>query len=258
MSRSIQDIQELMLSWGFEFKTPTLLHEAFIHSSFLHEGRRCEEMPVASNERLEFLGDSVLGLIVSTEVMRKSPKASEGELSRLKSYFVSEKYLSARARDLGLGAYLVMSRGELQQGGQNRDSSLADIVEALLAATYLDCGLDAARRLCLERIFPELQIEGEAWTELERTVLQKDSKSRLQEFFQKKGLGTPRYVCVNEKTASSQGPFVMAVYVGDIELARLESGSKKEGTQLLAQRLLAMDPEKLVGFVSEKGFMTSG
>lgn len=254
----LKELLDLFASWNIPFKNSSLLEEALVHSSYVHEIRNSSGVLINSNERFEFLGDSVLGLLVSAELMKKAPKASEGELSRLKSIFVSEKSLSIRARDLDLGQFLKMGRGESLQGGQDRDSALADMLEALLAAVYLDQGLEVARVFCLKVMLPRLSLEGKEWENLEKTLLEKDAKSRLQELFQQNGLGTPRYVCLNEDSVSSQGPFMMALFLGDNEIDRMESTSKKEATQLLAQRLLAMDPEKLVGSLLEKGFMTSG
>lgn len=254
-----QDLKTLLNSWNIIVKNESLFSEAFEHASFKNERRVFSSVESSSsNERLEFLGDSVLGLIIAEELMIKCPNSPEGELSRLKSIFVSEKSLAERARSLGLGPYLKMSRGELQQGGQNRDSSLADLVEALLAAIYLDQGYEVTRNFCRMKLFSELSTEQVIWNDIEKSLLKKDCKSLLQEIFQQKGWGTPRYLSLNEGQSSTQGPFIMGLYLGEYELDRLEASSKKEATQLLAQRMLANGPQKIVESLKIKGFMTSG
>jgi ribonuclease III len=248
--------RELVSSWGLDFFDVELLQRAFIHSSYLHESL---DENLQSNERLEFLGDSVLSLCVAEALMSLDNTLNEGELSRLRAYFVSEQSLAAQARRLGLGSYLSMGKGELMSGGTERSSILADLLEAFLGALYLDKGLETVREFILDKVFPDLSLSPQKWKDLQNTLLQKDSKSRLQELFQHQGWGTPRYVNIPiEGQNPSLGPFCMALYLGEEEIARAEAASKKEATQLLAQRLLAMDPQELVRSLTNKGFMTSG
>ena len=251
-------LPELIESWHLEFLDSSYLLKSLTHSSYIHENPGTGD----SNERLEFLGDSVLGLVVSQMLMKRSARWTEGELSRLKSYFVSEGTLAEQARKVQLGHCLLMGKGERLSGGGDRESALADAVEALIAAVFLDRGFEAASRLVCERILPELSLRSPEWETLSATLLEKDAKSRLQEFFQQQGLGTPRYVCTNSAQASSVGPFEMTLFLGEVALDLETAPSKREATQILARRLLAMSPSDLVGFVAnqlkQKGFMTSG
>jgi|GEM_PF-587446 len=256
---SRKHLPRLFTEWELSFKNPALAVEALTHSSYVHENSTKSGI---SNERLEFLGDSVLGLAVSETLMRRGQRWSEGELSRLKSYFVSEPTLAEKARKVGLGNCLRLGKGERLSGGADRESALADTVEAIIGAIFVDQGFQAATALVQTKILPELSLEDSAWESLAASLLEKDAKSRLQEFFQQQGLGTPRYVCTNSEQASSTGPFEMALYLGDVVLDKEMAPSKKEATQLIARRLLAMAPPDLVGFVAiqmkQKGFMTSG
>jgi ribonuclease III len=248
----------LIERWSLSFQDEAYLLRALTHSSFIHENPGSGE----SNERLEFLGDSVLGLVVSETLMKRGAQWSEGELSRLKSYFVSETTLAEQARKVQLGHCLLLGKGERLSGGGDRESALADAVEAIIAAVFLDGGFQTATRLVTERILPELSLPSPEWDTLVAAVLEKDAKSRLQEFFQQQGLGTPRYVCTNSTLASSVGPFEMTLFLGEVALDLETAPSKREATQILARRLLAMSPSDLVGFVAnqlkQKGFMTSG
>ncbi len=247
-------LKSLLEGWELGFRDWNLLLRALTHSSFVHEnpGR------VGSNERLEFLGDSVLGLVVSAALMHKGEERTEGELSRLRAHFVSEGRLAERARRIGLGACLRLGKGERQSRGHERDAALADAVEALIGALYLDQGLAACERLVTQKIVPELSLSSDAWDELALSLLEKDAKSRLQEFLQQMGLGTPRYVCLNAETAASTGPFEMALMVEDAIVASEWGPSKKEATQHLARRLLAMPPGELVRSVATLRLKSKG
>jgi ribonuclease-3 len=140
----------------------------------------------ASNERLEFLGDSVLNLIVSEYLFVRFAEADEGQLSRLRARVVSEPPLAAVGLTLGIGSVLQMGAGELQSGGYRRESTLADATEALLAAVYLDGGMEAARALVLRLFAPVLD-------SLDVTAVHKDAKTRLQELLQARSLALPVY-----------------------------------------------------------------
>jgi len=251
-------LPRLIQEWKLDFQDPALLAQALTHSSYCHENPG--SWP--SNERLEFLGDSVLGLSVSQALMQRGRRWSEGELSRLKSYFVSEVTLAEKARNAGIGQCLKLGKGERASGGCDREAALADAVEAIIGAVFLDRGFEAADRLVCESVLPELSLENAAWESLAASLLEKDSKSKLQEFLQQEGLGTPRYVCTNAEAASSVGPFEMALFIGDVQMDTQSAPSKKEATLLLARRLLAMAPQDLVRFVAtrlkQKGFMNSG
>ncbi len=212
---------------GHRFGDPKLLEEALTHKSFLNEntatGRR-------HNERLEFLGDAVLGLCIGHLLMEHFPDVREGELSMIRAQIVNENHLSEVAGQLALGEWLYLGRGEEQTGGRRKPSLLADGVEAVLAAVYLDGGFKAAfeavRRL-FEPRFAALETPGSS-----------DFKTRLQERAQATLRETPRYAVVEEKGPDHEKVFVVAALVAGRELARGEGRSKKEAEQRAAHAAL--------------------
>jgi ribonuclease-3 len=141
---------------------------------------------IRNNERMEFLGDAILGFVIAEELYNRFSTAREGQLSRLRAKLVKRETLALMAREFQLGDFLEMGQGELKSGGYNRDSILSDAFEAIVAAIYLDCGLDVAR----ERL---LTWFGRRLSELSLGDLQKDAKTRLQEYLQSSGSGLPIY-----------------------------------------------------------------
>ncbi len=142
-----------------------------------------------NNERLEFLGDSILGFIIAEVLYQRFPQASEGELSRLRAEFVKKNTLADIARELSLGELLILGSGESKSGGANRDSILADALEAVVSAIYLDAGLTACRKEVINWFSSRLhQLDND------KDILQKDAKTRLQEYLQSKQMGLPEYV----------------------------------------------------------------
>lgn len=164
---------ELAERLGHKFKRQELLELALSHSSWANE----QGLGDAHNERLEFLGDAVIELCVSTELFRRFPKAREGELTRLRAHLVSTAGLAQCARELGLDEYIRLGRGEEQQGGRLRDAILSDVLEAVLAAVYEDGGF-AAAKACAERIFAG------HWPQTAVVPKAQDCKSHLQEAMQ--------------------------------------------------------------------------
>jgi ribonuclease-3 len=158
------------------FSDPALLEQALTHRSH----------SALNNERLEFLGDAVLGVVISQILYNRFPAASEGDLTRLRAELVNGQSLASVARDLGLGHHLRLGKGELNSGGQRKDSMLANGVEAVVGAICVDGGLDACRR-CISRWFAD------RLDQLELTADYKDAKTRLQEYAQARGLDLPRY-----------------------------------------------------------------
>lgn len=230
-------------------KQEPLFQRALTHSSYLHENPDC----LGSYERLEFLGDSVLGMLCAELLSERCPELNEGQLSRLRSIFVSESSLALRAKTLEIAKHIRLGKGELSNGGLLRDALLADVLEAMIAAVYRLEGLEATRSLLKDEVFPEWSSSKEEWKQLLEKHLQKDAKSRLQELLQQRGMGLPRYVCMNSEEAGSTGPFEMAVFVDDIEIKKTSSASKKEATLELATSLLAMGQEKLVAWLKNLG-----
>ncbi len=208
---------------GYTFQDKRLLVEALTHRTFVHEN---PGSAVGDNQRLEFLGDAVLGLVVGDLLMRLYPDCREGELTQMRSNLVNETRLAAIARQVGLGEHLRLGRGELQSDGQNKSSILADALEALFAAVYLDGGFKAA--------FNVVQ-------ELFETVMGAasfDPKSELQELAQKMFKITPTYHLLSEA-----GPDHDKVFTVELSLAQIQvqgSGkSKKQAEKMAALRALS-------------------
>jgi ribonuclease III len=218
-------------SLGYRFRVHTLLEEALTHSSLVNEQKSASSQ---HNERLEFLGDAVLSLVMSEYLASALPKSSEGTLSKLKAQLVSEASLAQVARRLGLGAHLKLGRGEDRSKGREKDSLLADALEAVLAAVHLDGGFDASRTVT-RHIFAE---------ELTHIAAQEeqpgagDYKTQFQEWCQKRYDTLPRYATVRETGPDHQKSFEVELSIqGDV--VGVGSGrSKKEAEQQAAKQAL--------------------
>jgi len=211
---------------GYRFKDRGLLREALTHGSATGPGRRRRR----TNERLEFLGDRVVGLAVAELLFRRYPDEPEGALSPRLSGLVSEPALAAAARGLGLGAWLVVARSEEEAGGRERPAILADAFEALMGAVYLDGGLEAAAGIVRRCVEPRLET---------MVVPPRDAKSRLQEWTQARSLGLPRYEVVQAGGPDHAPVFEVAVAVADLPPARAAAPSKRAAEQAAAAALLA-------------------
>jgi ribonuclease-3 len=220
------DPAELQVRIGLTFRAPRLLQHALTHKSYANEHRLSEH-----NERLEFLGDAVLNLVVSEHLMTTCPDSTEGDLSRLRAAVVSEPSLAAVARTIGLGEYLLLGRGEEQTGGRNKDSLLADCLEALIAAVYLDGGKEAAALLIL-RFFEDLIKKTCA---LRGTV---DYKTELQERCQERLKVLPEYRVVSESGPDHQKQFEVELMIKGRLSGRGTGRSKKEAEQRAAKEAL--------------------
>jgi ribonuclease-3 len=221
-------LQQLTGVLGYSFRDPALLRLALTHRSFAHErGQGLGE----HNERLEFLGDAVVDLSVACMLMELLPGAREGRLTKLRAMVVREESLAQGARQLGLGDFLRLGRGEAQSGGRDKPSILSDTYEALMGAIYLDAGFDEADRVIRQSLGPLLAeaVEGE---------LDRDFKGRLQEVIQARGDPAPRYEVVDEWGPDHDKTFVAAVFMDDAELARAEGASKKVAEQRAARNAL--------------------
>ena len=161
---------------------PELLVLSLTHRSFAHEAGG-----IPTNERLEFLGDTVLGLVVTEALYRRHPDLSEGELAKMRAATVSQRALAAIARELGLGPYVLLGKGELATGGRDKDSILSDTLEALFGAVYLTHGLDGARTVVERLVDPTLAVAADLGAGL-------DWKTSLQELAARLGLGAPEYL----------------------------------------------------------------
>jgi ribonuclease-3 len=222
----LPDLRELERRLGYEFRERRLLREALTHGS----ATRLQRKPRRSNERLEFLGDRVVGLAVAELLIRRHPEEPEGALTPRLSGLVSEPALAEAARELGLGAWLEVARSEEEAGGRERPAILADGFEALIGAVYLDGGWEAAAavvRRCLE-------------PRLETMVLPPhNAKSRLQEWTQARCLGLPQYELVQTAGPDHAPEFEVAVVVAGLPPAHATAPSKRAAEQAAAAALLA-------------------
>ena len=211
---------------GYVFHRPELLENALYHSSYANEHRGAG---IGSNERLEFLGDAVLGFVTAEYLYTKHPDMPEGDLTRIRAALVCERTLSAIARSLDLGRYLLMGHGEEQTGGREKPSILADAMEAVLAAVYVDGGYEAVRGV-IRALFQEDE-RLTAWRG-------QDDKSALQEYTQANGLDLPAYEIVAQSGPDHDRRFTAQVSVQGRPVATGEGNSKKAAEQAAAKAAL--------------------
>jgi ribonuclease-3 len=217
----------------YTFHDPTMLHAALTHKSYLR--RRYDDHKAPSPfERMEFLGDSILGFIVSKELFAHHPDEQEGKLSKLKSKIVSETYLTLKANAIDLGKYVLLSPEEQQSGGAAKPSILSDTMEALICAIYLDSGIAAAGRFIKHHIL----IDYEATVTRDELV---NYKSILQEYMQGKNQDPPNYVTIAEEGPEHNKTFVVEVRLGGKLLGTGKGSTKKnahqEAARLACQKL---------------------
>jgi len=223
------DVGELQEALQYHFRDVQFLLQALVHRSFVHENPHSDQM---DNETYEFLGDTVLNLSVSHLLFKRYPNYNEGDLSRLRSSIVNERELARVAMDINLGDYLLLGKGEEMTGGRQKGSLLADALEALLAAVYLDGGLDAALDVVKHLFETYLRAE-----HLEHPLrgLDKDYKTQLQEISQARYRLTPVYFLESEEGPDHEKIFHMIVVLGNRVMARGSGKSKKEAQQIAAQ-----------------------
>jgi ribonuclease-3 len=222
------DLSEFETRIGYSFQSRELLTRALTHKSYSHEAKNGV---LRDNETFEFLGDSVLGFVIGDLLFRRFPELDEGALSKMKAYLVSSTSLAEKARDFGMGDVLFLGVGEEKSGGRKKDSLLANLFEAMLAAVYLDGGVDAVRGL-IERSFTA-QLEAID----EQDLLFQDYKTALQELAQGRGLPLPEYSVVDEVGPDHDKRFIVEVKVGSL-VTRGEGSSKKEAQQQAAKHAL--------------------
>ncbi len=232
------DTKSLEAAVGHEFHRRELLGQALTHSSHAREATDA----IPDNEQMEFLGDAVLNLVTSEELYGRYPEYQEGELSKLRAHLVSARHLLKIADELELGDYLRLGRGEEKTGGRSKAALLVDALEALLAALYLDAGLEKAKEFILRRVVrPELD---RLATEDHDDLLLADYKSRLQERLHASGRPDPEYESVKEEGPEHRKTFTVAVVVrrgnGEVEFRSEGQGaSKKRAGQAAAQKAIA-------------------
>lgn len=211
---------------GYTFKNKALLLNALTHSSYANEARH----GVTSNERLEFLGDSVLSIIVSNYLFNQFPNMPEGELTKLRASLVCEKSLCAFSRELELGKFLQLGKGEDKGGGRERDSILADAFEAVLAAIYLDGGMEIARKHVMNFVLRELKhTDDEVF---------KDYKTALQEIIQRNPEESVTYILTDEFGPDHDKQFTVEVHLNSNIIGTGKGKSKKQAEQMAAKQAL--------------------
>lgn len=224
MLTNLNSLEEIL---QIKFRNQQILKEALTHRSFLNETK--ESIP--SNERLEFLGDAVLELLVSGYLFEKFPHFPEGRLTNLRSAIVNTKTLAQVAKRLRLGDFMYLSKGEEVGGGRSNISLLADVFESVLGAIYIDQGIVAARKVLTKFIFPQV-------SKFVKKGCYFDYKSVLQEKVQEKYRVTPTYSVLKEEGPDHAKKFYSAVFVGEKKLGEGKGKSKQEAEQEAAKAAL--------------------
>ncbi len=226
----MSEYRDLMKKMGYTFHNPSLLSRALTHSSYANERKN----PIPSNQRLEFLGDSVLGVITAIYLFNRE-NGDEGELTRLRAALVCEKALYNYAQKLDLGSHIMLGRGEQRTGGAERPSILADTFEALVAAIFLDGGMDGARDFLLPFLEHELKKQ--------RKIRFNDYKTALQEIVQQNPEEKLDYVLTGEDGPDHDKMFTVEVHLNSNIIGRGRGRSKKQAEQQAAREAL-----KLMGY----------
>lgn len=220
---------------GYHFQNTALLEQAFTHRSYLNENRTTGGEPRQGrgehNERLEFLGDAVLELVVTEFLFAKYPEKPEGELTAYRAALVNTQSISAAATALGMNEYLLLSRGESRDTGRARQIILANAFEALIGALYLDQGYTAAKDFVAAQLFHKTE-------EVVAKRLWQDAKSKLQEIAQEKSKTTPTYELMGQSGPDHDRTFVVAAFIGSEKIATGEGRSKQEAEQQAAENAL--------------------
>ena len=218
---------------GYKFNNINLLKNALTHSSYANEVRG----GFSSNERLEFLGDSVLSIVVSDYIYKHYPNMPEGELTKLRASLVCEKSLCTFSRELELGSYLMLGKGEDKGGGRERDSILADAFEAVLAAIYLDGGMEPARRHVMNFVLRELKhTDDEVF---------KDYKTALQEIIQRNPEESVTYILTDESGPDHDKSFTVEVRLNSNVIGKGTGKNKKRAEQMAAKEALMLMGEEI-------------
>lgn len=235
--------EKLDISLDLSFLSVERQFQVFTHKSFTHENKDFK----LNNERLEFVGDAVLDLLISDLIFKKFMDKSEGELSKIRSSLVNEKSLAEVAQKLELGKYILLGRGELKLKGHEKKSLLSDVFEALLGAIYMDHGYPKAQSF-FQDLLSYLE-EKFQWNFLDLRSLENfDAKTKLQEIVMEKYKEVPTYEAA-ERIENKESTFTVKAFVKGVEIAELSGPSKKKTTQALAKKIL---DENLLEKYSEK------
>jgi ribonuclease III len=233
VARSSQELEDAI---GYRFRNPDWVRQALTHRS------HTEEVPVEggelANEQMEFLGDSILGFVVSEELINRFPSYREGRLSKLKAHLVSAAHLHTVAERLELGRFLLLGKGEELSGGRTKKGLLVDTLEALLAAIYRDGGMEPVREFICRAIMDAVD-----WQQPPSS----DFKSELQERLQERHIAPPRYRVVKEHGPEHRKMFTVELLIGGKQVARGEGSSKKSAEQAAAQIALRRIGENGIG-----------
>ncbi len=236
----MDDLMRLEQKIGYRFRNKQLLYEALTHTSYSNEVRfdkakykKASPEGNRNNERMEFLGDSVLNLIITNHLYDMGEKHSEGELSRIRSTIVCEKSLRMTADTFGLSAFLFLGKGEERTGGRTRDSIIADAMEALIGAVYLDSGFESAKEFVIKHM---LFIIKDAM----QGKLFKDYKTQYQELVQKAGEKRIEYQVINEEGPDHNKRFTVSLFLDGEHISVGNGRSKKEAEQNAAKEAIAI------------------
>ena len=224
----LDELRKLSTKLCVPFNNINLLHQALTHTSYANE---CKNSTIMHNERLEFLGDAVLDVIVSEYLFRQLPNIPEGELTKARAIVVCEPTLAHCSAELGIGEYLYLGKGEASSGGRERTSILADTFEAIIGAIYMDSGFENSASFVLKQLHADLLL-------VERGEYVKDYKTLLQEVVQKNTDSKISYEIIDESGPDHHKMFKVAVLVNDKELGTGLGKSKKEAEQLAANQAL--------------------
>lgn len=227
-------MESLEIRLDYKFNNIKLLKNALVHSSYANEVRG----DTHSNERLEFLGDSVLSIIVAEHIFNKYPNMPEGELTKLRASLVCEKSLCSYSRELGIGKCLLLGNGEDKNGGRERDSILADAFEAVLAAIYIDGGMAAAKKHVLNTVLRDLEHHSD-----EDSF--KDYKTVLQEIIQRNPEESVSYILIDEKGPDHDKIFTVEVHLNSNVIGQGSGKSKKQAEQMAACQALKLMGESI-------------
>jgi len=225
------DLENAQKIVGVTFLDPSLLETAFTHRSYLNENKHLHK---PHNERLEFLGDAVLELVITDFLFVKYPKKNEGDLTLYRSSLVNTDSLALTAANLEINDYILLSHGESKDTGRGRHSILADTVEAIIGAIYMDQGYDPARDFILKHLAPRIEeiIEKKAWI---------DAKSLFQEKAQEVYGDTPHYETISEEGPDHDKDFQVALFVGEKKISTAVGKSKQEAAQEAAAKGLEVE-----------------
>lgn len=227
--RTREQLSQLEKNIGYTFTDAKLLNRALMHASYIANDRNDPQ----DNERMEFLGDAVLGLCVAEELYRRFPRMQEGRMSRNRASIVCESALSEAARQIELGAFLLLGNGEERAGGRNKPSILSDAFEAVICAIYLDGGLEPAKAFVHRFVLPLLDPKG-------TQEMEKDYKTHLQELMHVRCRGKQlRYELVEAKGPDHKREFTMQVLLDDEVIGSGTGGSKQSAGQAAAKQALA-------------------